>query len=175
MSNNPYKPPESDPTGARTPDVPGSPLRAILTGLVIDLGGSAVLGIVLTSVYALTLSGQDMTDAQIDAALQHIPAASAFGVLGIVLGALMSVLGGFVCARVVLRNEYRVGAAMAGISVLLGVMLGGDGDLDDLGVLLILCTAACNMLGVKYGAEYNRRLEALATPPAAPPADTPTP
>ena len=38
-------------------------------------------------------------------------------------------------------------------------------------LLLILSDVACNMLGVKYGAEHNRRLEA----PAGPPADTPAP
>jgi hypothetical protein len=167
MSDDPYKPPESDPA-TRTPDVPGSPLRAVLTGLTIDIGGSAVLGIVLGQVYGWTLSGPDVTQAQINDAVAHLPLASPFGVLGLLLGSLMSVLGGFVCARIVLRNEYRAGFAMAAVSVLFGLMVGdgGSDDADQLTGLLILCTVACNLLGVKYGAEYNRRLEAAAVPPA---------
>jgi hypothetical protein len=166
MSQNPYEPPESDPS-TRTPEVPGSPLRAVLTGLTIDIGGSAVLGILLGQVYGWTLSGQELTEAQLNDAAANIPLASAFGVLGLLLGSLMSVLGGFVCARIVLRNEFRAGFAMAGVSVLFGLLVGGGGsdDADQLTGLLILCTVACNLLGVKYGAEYNRRLEAPATPP----------
>lgn len=171
MSNNPFKPPETDSTkNPRVPDVPGSPLKAVLSGLAVDLGGSAVLGIVLDQVYGLTLGGQGLTDGQIDQAMQHIPTASPFGVLGIVLGALMSVAGGYVCARVVLRDEYRVGGAMAAVSALLGLALSSADDPAGLTVLLILCTAACNMLGVKYGSEQNRRLEALAAPPSDTPA-----
>jgi len=170
-NNNPFKPPETDSSkNERAPDVPGSPLRAILSGLAVDLGGTAVLGIVLEQLYALTLKGQGMSAADIDEAIQHIPAASTIGVLSIVLGALMSVAGGYVCARIVLRDEYRVGGVMAGISALLALALSSSGDPSDITALLILCTAACNMLGVKYGSEQNRRLEALA----APPSDSPT-
>jgi len=171
-NNNPFKPPEGDSSkNERVPDVPGSPLKAILSGLAVDLGGTAVLGIVLEQLYALTLKGQGMSGPDIDEAMQHIPAASTIGVLSIVLGAVMSVAGGYVCARIVLRDEYRVGGVMAGISALLGLALSSSSDPSDIIALLILCTAASNMLGVKYGSEQNRRLEALA----APPSDTPTP
>jgi hypothetical protein len=172
MSNNhPFKPPESDSTkNARVRDVPGSPLKAVLSGLAVDIGGSAVLGIVLDQVYAMTLGQQGLSDGQIEEAMQHIPPASSFGVLSIVLGALMSVAGGYVCARIVLRDEYRVGGVMAAVSALLGVALSSSDDPSSLTALLILCTVACNLLGVKFGSEQNRRLEALS----APPSDTPT-
>lgn len=168
---NPSKPPDTDSTkGARVPDVPGSPLKAVLSGLAVDIGGSAVLGIVLDQVYAMTLARQGLSNDQIEEAMQHIPPASAFGVLGILLGALMSVAGGYVCARVVLRDEYRVGGAMAAVSALLGLALGSGDDPTGLTALLILCTVACNMLGVNYGSQQNRRLQALSAPPTSPPA-----
>ena len=170
-TNNPFKPPESDSTkNQRVPDVPGSPLKAILSGLAVDLGGTAVLGIVLENLYVLTLKGQGMGAAEIEDAMRHIPAASTIGVLSIVLGAVMSVAGGYVCARIVLRDEYRVGGVMASVSALLGLLLSSSDDPSSVTALLILCTAACNMLGVKYGSEQNRRLEALS----APPSDSPT-
>jgi len=167
MPQNPYEPPESEPS-TRTQEVPGSPLRAVLTGLTIDIGGSTLMSIVLGQIYGWTLSGQDLTDAQVSDAVVNMPLASSFGVLSLLLGSLMSVLGGFVCARIVLRNEYRAGMAMAGVSALFGLIVGGGGsdDADQLTGLLILCTVACNLLGVKYGAEYNRRLEASAIAPS---------
>jgi hypothetical protein len=166
-NNNPFKPPETDSgKNSRAPDVAGSPLRAVLSGLAVDIGGSVALGIVLENVYGWTLAGQGLTDSQIEDAMQHIPSASAFGVLSILLGALMSVAGGYVCARIVLRDEYRVGGAMAAVSALLGIAFSSTADPVDMTVLLILCTVACNMLGVKFGSEQNRRLEALATPPS---------
>ena len=69
-----------------------------------------------------------------------------------------------------LRDEYRVGGVMAAVSALLGVALSSSDDPSSLTALLILCTVACNLLGVKYGSEQNRRLEALS----APPSDSPT-
>ncbi len=171
MSNpDPLKPPETDSTKSpRVPDVPGSPLKAVLSGLAVDIGGSAVLGIVLDEFYAATLGGQGLTDGEVADAMQHIPPASAIGVLGILLGALMSVAGGYVCARIVLRNEYRVGGAMAAVSALLGLAFGSSDDPAGMTALLILCTVACNMLGVKYGSEHNRRLESHPAAPTQPP------
>ena len=166
MSNKPSKPPETDPTTA-----PGSPLRAVLTGLAIDIGGTAVLGLVLQTIYAMQIGAPDMTEAQLHDALENIPPGSGVMIAGHLLGSLLSVAGGYVCARIVRRNEYRVGGIMAAVGVMLSLMLYPGDDAVDTTLLLILCDIACNMLGVKYGAEHNRRLEAPATPPA----DTPTP
>ena len=166
MSNSPHKPPATDPTAA-----PGSPLKAVLFGLAVYVGGSALLGNVLRIIYAAQISTPDMTETQLHDALANIPPQSGVMIAGIVLGALMSVASGYVCARIVRRDEYRVGAIMTAALLLLDVMTDPGSEPLDLSVLLILCDVACSMLGVKYGAEHNRHLEA----PAAPPADTPTP
>lgn len=166
MSNNPFKPPATDPK-----NTPGSPIRAVLVGLAIDLGGTALLGLVLQVVYAMQVGTPDMTESQLHDALENVPPDSGVMIAGHLLGALLSVAAGYVCARIVRRDEYRVGAIMAGAALLLGMMLYPDDQPVDMTLLLILCDVACNMLGVKYGAEHNRRLEAPATPPA----DTPTP
>ena len=94
MSNSPHKPPATDPTTA-----PGSPLRAVLAGLAVDLGGTALLGIVLRVIYAAQISTPDMTETQLHDALENIPPQSGVMIAGIVLGALLSVAGGYVCAR----------------------------------------------------------------------------
>jgi hypothetical protein len=167
--------PESDdPKPQRHPDAPettGSPLRAVLTGLAIDIGGSEVLRIVLSIVYAFQVTSSGLSDEQMKAALEQMPPESALAILGLVLGSLCSVAGGYACARVARSDEFRAGGLMAAISGLLSLMLGAGQAADDMLLLFTATTVACNLLGVKYGREHNLRL----AQPAAPPADTPLP
>lgn len=163
MSDKPSLPPEADytPRPPRPRATPGSPLRAVVAGLVIDLGGSVVLNLVLVVLYGLWLQVTGLTSEQIDNAVRHIPPDSWAAIAGVLLGACLDVLSGFVCARIVQRDEWRVGATLAGLSTLCTLLLNDAGDAaEDLTVLLSLCTAACTMLGVKYGRELNLRLKA---------------
>ena len=165
MPTNPFKPPETDSTKApRPPASAGSPLRAVLTGLAVDIGGSTVLGVVISLIYAVQLHGQGVAEGQMREAMDNMPHDSALYIAGTVLGASMSVLGGYVCARVARRDEYRAGAVMAAVSALFGVMMTAHPSFDEMTLLLMVTGAACNLLGVKYGAEHNRRAEAPAGP-----------
>lgn len=164
MSNDPFKPPKTDVD--EKPSAPGSPLRAVLTGLVVDIGGSMVLGILVEVVYRVHLSAAGLSSDQIDDALTNLAPDSAVAVLGTLLGSACSVAGGYVCARIVRRDEYRVGGVMASLSALFGLLFGSPSTPDDLIVLFTLCTVACVLLGAKYGREYNQRTD---PPPASPP------
>ncbi len=163
MPNDPFKPPETD--SARNPlppAAPGSPLRAVLTGLAVDFGGTALAGLLIHVLYATQLQGQGLSGSEMNDAIRHMPHDSALYVLGVLLGALMSVAGGYVCARIVRRNEFRSGLVMAASSALVGLLLGAGQEEADMLLLLTLTGIACNLLGVKYGAEHNRRSEASA-------------
>jgi hypothetical protein len=78
----------------------------------------------------------------------------------------MSLLGGYVCARIARRDEYRPGVAMAILSGVVGLALGGPVTFDEMTTLLVLSGFGCNLLGVKFGVDHNRRLEAPADAPA---------
>ena len=172
MPNDPFKPPETD--SARNPlppAAPGSPLRAVLTGLAVDIGGTTLLSMVITVLYAAQLHGQGLSASETRDAMGHMPHDSALYILGILLGSLMSVAGGYVCARIARRNEFRTGLVMATVSAGLGLLLSSPDEAADMMLLLTLATVACNLLGVKYGAEHNRRSEASAA--AAKDASTP--
>ena len=162
MSEKPSPPPDAD-TDGRPPRQPvrtGTPLRAITAGLIVDLGGSLVLNLVLTVLYAVWLQATGLTAEQVDQAMHHIPPDSWAAIAGVLLGACIDVASGFVCARVVQKDEWRVGALLAGISSLCTLLLDDAGDAtEDLTVLLSLTTAACTMLGVKYGREMTQRLK----------------
>jgi hypothetical protein len=159
MPEPPFEPPPSDVDDRPPRRAPaGSPLRAIAIGLVIDLGGSIVLYLLLTIVYAASLQHAGMTPAELKAAMDHIPSDSWAAVAGLLLGACLDVLSGFVCARVAGRDEWRVGGTLAGISAACTLMLSDTGaSASDLTLLLTACTAACTLLGVKYGRALNRR------------------
>lgn len=154
----------------RLSEVPGTPLRAVLIGVAIDVCGSRVAEIVTVTCYAMQVVAPDMTDAQAADLLQKMP--PSFGLLLVlnVLGMLMSVAGGYACARVALRDEFRVGAILAAVAVVFNLLI-DDTGVSDLTLLYILCDVAGLLLGVKYGAGRNRRLES----PAPSPADASTP
>ena len=164
MPTNPFKPPETDSTkGPRPPATAGSPLRAVLTGLAVDIGGSTVLGVAISLIYAIRLHDQGVPESEMREAMGNMPHDSALYIGSTLLGASMSVLGGYVCARIARRDEYRAGAVMAAVSAIY-VMMTASPALDEMTLLLTVTGAACNLLGVKYGAEHNRRAEAPADP-----------
>ena len=169
MPNDSSQQPQTD------ADAPGTPLRAVLTGLAIDVCGTALLGIVLEMIYAVQIGGAGMTPDQLSDALENIPPQSGVVIAGHLLGALLSVIAGYACARIVQSNEYRVGAIMAGIGLMINLATMPDDAPVDMVLLMLLTDFACNMLGVKYGAQYNRRRQAPAVPSADPPTDNSAP
>lgn len=173
MSNPPSPPPES---GTKPPPpVVGSPVKAIVTGLAVDIGGSTLVGLLLSAFYAVQLSNSGLSPDDIQQAMDNIPADSPVQIAGTLLGACCSVAGGYVCARIVRVAEFRVGAVMAFLSAFFGLALGPGDTPDDMVALLTLSTVACVLLGVKYGREHNLRERRPASPPASPPADPPLP
>ena len=172
MSNPSSPPPDPRPGKPDPAEASRLALRAVLTGVSIDICASNLLGLGLGLLRALQVSTPDMTPDQLNDALQNTPPPFSIVLMGGVLGALVSVAAGYACARIARRDEYRVGGVMTMASVLLNLVIddGGGAPLD-LALLYVLCDIACSMLGVKYGAEANRRREA----PARNPADAPTP
>lgn len=149
----------------RLNELPGTPLRAVLTGTAIDICGSRVVQIVVFTCYVMQVVPSGASDVQAAELLQKQP--PSFGLLFVLiaLGSLMSVAGGYACARIALRDELRVGAILAVVAVLFGLLI-DDAGVSDLTLLYVLCDVAGLLLGVKYGAERNRRLESPAPSPA---------
>jgi hypothetical protein len=160
MSEPPFEPPPSDVDDRPPRRAPvGSPVRAIVIGLVVDLGGSIVLYLLLMILYAASLQHAGMSPEQLKASMDHIPPNSWAAVTGLLLGACLDVFSGFICARIAQRDEWRVGGTLAGISAMCTLMLSDAGDATgmELTLLLTACTAACTLLGVKYGRGLNQR------------------
>jgi hypothetical protein len=128
MSENPFEPPKS---GFGKPPLdrdPGSPLKAILLGAATDIVGTMLLGIVLGIAYALFLATQGLSDTEIEITLQNIDRTSAFGLLAMAGGFAMSVLGGYVCARIANVTSYTAVGITAMISFAYGTYMGSGED-----------------------------------------------
>ena len=167
MPNPSSPPPENEPSNRpRLPELPGAPLRAVLSGVAIDICASKLLGYLIGVFYMLQVITPGMTEEQADAALKNTPPAFGLVFLDLTFGSLISVLAGYAAARIVRQHELRVGGITAVASVLIGLLLDGGGAQNDLTLLYVLCDIACVMLGAKYGAEHNRRLEAPTREPA---------
>jgi hypothetical protein len=171
MPNDSPKPPGTDPSSL--PPAPGNAgLRAALTGISVDICGTTLLDIILRSLYVAQAGTPGMTSEQVRDLARGMPTQSPLSVVDILLGALVSVAAGYVCARIARRGERFAGALMAGGVALIGaLMVDPDREPIDLVLLLLASHIACNLLGVKFGAAQNRRLEL----PAEPPVDTSAP
>ena len=73
------------PTRDRRP--PASPLRAVLVGLAVDIGGSALTGVLLSLGHALSLAASGLSEAQVREAMAHDPPATGVAVQGKLIGA----------------------------------------------------------------------------------------
>lgn len=152
--HDPYRPPRSDVAPQAEPR--GSAVKAVLLGALADIGGSIAAGIVLTFAYGLMLGLSGADPEQIGSALAQVPVGSWFSILGMVVGSGFSVLGGYLCARIARRSEYKLGAIVAAISGVSGLFLGGRAPAG-IDFALLLATVASVMLGAWIGLMRNRQ------------------
>jgi hypothetical protein len=148
MPTDPYATPKAASTDER---LPGGPVKAVLVGLAIDVGGSIVLSTVLAITYGVMLARSGMTAEQIAQAIATPEPTSFLSILGYVLGCALSILGGFVCARIARRRDYKLGAILGAISAVLGLAMayGQYSLIENLGLTAL--TFASVMLGTRLG------------------------
>ena len=152
---NPYAPP-----GAAVEDLPakpGSALKAVSLGLVADIGGTLAGGIVLMVIYGIVLGATGASAEAIMASAADFNATDSWlFYLGTVVGLGFSVLGGYVCARIARRAEMKLGAVLAVLSAVIGLLLSANEY--QLGALLSITLASIGavMIGARLGYAKNR-------------------
>ena len=147
MSEDRFRPPsarvEDRPRG------PGSAVKGLLLGLLADVGGTTLFGVVLSVAWALALAAAGHGSQEIEAAFANVdddPLLSAVFLGG---GLLCSVLGGYVCERIARRGDYRLGAVLAVLSVLVGFVFGAPARSAAMTVLLVVLTVGSVLLGTR--------------------------
>jgi hypothetical protein len=153
--HNPYAAPDAklaDPAAT-----PGSPLKAVTIGLLVDIGGSIVATLLLAVVYGIILGASGATQEEIEAATS-VSTDSWFFYIGTLIGCAFSALGGYVCARIARQSEHRLGAILAGLSVLIGLLFTFDQYSLLMNAGLAIAGAAAVMLGIRWGYTRNHRV-----------------
>ena len=153
--NNPFTPPSARVTDGTAHE--GSPVKAVLLGVLVDIGGSVATGIILAIIYGASLASSGATAEQIEAAFASIPADSWISIAGIVVGTLLSLLAGYVCARVAKHSEFGLSAILAMISISFGLLVGAKQYSFILSAAFALTTFLAVMFGTRLGVARNIR------------------
>lgn len=153
MPTNPYSPPNAE--LADQPAPAGSPIKAVLIGLAIDIGGSTALSIVLAIVHAMELSSSGMSATEVGRALGDIPHDSWIFFAGLIGGGVLSALGGYECARISRRRDYKLGWILGGISSVFGVVMAFDQFSLPVNLLLGILTLGTVLLGTRLAIAKN--------------------
>ena len=151
-SPSPYRPPEAPVADQDRPR--GSPVRGMLYGALVDIGGTLLAGIVLGILWGSWLAASGNSAEQIAEAVKNPDPTSLVAIAGYVIGTAFSGLGGYVCARVARETELRCAAVVAGISIAFGFAVGGAQTFE-MGVLMVVTTVAAVMLGAWLGRRHN--------------------
>lgn len=156
--SNPFSPPKVDTYTEATRG--GSRLWAVVAGFVTDIGGSMVAGILTAGVVGAVLGAQGIPPEQIQEFFSSSDPYSWFMVINYLVGCAVSVLGGYVCARIARRDEYKLGGILAASVIAFGLLLFSAGNASRpmaLHVGLVLITVASVTLGAWLGAVSNQR------------------
>lgn len=151
--HNPYAAPDAklaDPAAG-----PGSAFKAVSLGLVADIGGSVGVSLVLALGYGVVLGISGASQEEIEAAT--VATDSWFFYLTTLVGFGFSVLGGYVCARIAKRSEYKLAAVLAVISVLLGLGFTFAQYSVLMNLVLAIAGVAAVMLGARLGYARNKQ------------------
>jgi hypothetical protein len=150
---NPYQAP-----GAPVADLDrprGSPVKAVIYGVLVDVLGTTGATMILMFVYGIMLATRGASPEEIQGAATAIDPASALGVTATAIGCAFSFLGGYVCARVARHAELKWAAVTGAISAALGWLMTATMAPDALNIFLLALGFAIVVLGGYVGARRN--------------------
>ena len=149
MDDNLYSPPQSEVRDIALP--PGSPVKAVLVAAAIYVVGAMLVGIVISIVYASMLASSGMSGEQIADALKNIDPHSTVSMAGIGIGALITLVCGYVCARIARRRDYSLAYILMGLDIV-ATLYFSWGDFSAFEhVLLAALSVVTIMAGTKLG------------------------
>lgn len=152
---NPFAPPKSAPSTSVRPR--GSPVAAVVLGVLTDIGGSFLAGFLMVIATAIAFGLQGMPPEEVEATITNVDPMSGRAILTYGVGLVFSVLGGYVCARVARRSEFKLAGIVAAIGSASGWILGGGQLPLLLHVFLICLSVACVMFGAWVSVRSNER------------------
>ena len=145
MPENPYQPPGAPIAGAEGADRPGSPVKAVVAGFLIDVVGSVIGGTVLAVAWGILLGAGGASGEEVDRFFRE---SDTFMWASLIVGLAFTALGAYVAARIANRAEYRYALMVGLCSLAFGELMlhaFGSGDYPEwarlVGNLLVLPAA----------------------------------
>lgn len=120
MPENPYQPPAAPVAGADRDERFGSPAKAILVGLAVDIGGSLVGGMISLVAWSIMLGAGGASSEEIDRFFRD---SSTFQWVSLCTGLAFTGLGAYVAARIANRAEYRFALMLGLCSMAFGELM----------------------------------------------------
>ena len=152
---SPYQPPRA--SVADIERAPGSPIKGVIYGVLVDVGGSVLMGILLTVLYGVMLATSGASTEEIERTLATPEPLSWVSLVGNIVGFGMSFLGGYVCARVAGKDEYRSAGIVAAIALIAGFLFGMGTYPVEWNLLLALLSASAVMGGAGTAVQRKER------------------
>lgn len=152
MSENRYSPPGAD--LSHTPVPPRAPWpawRAVLVGLVVDIGGTTLAGLLIGVAWYVVLRQSGVSTEQVHVELSNTDRWSALGMVSAAVGAVFSFLGGFVCNRLAQRSDLRLGFVLAVLSLIIGFWMSPDTEQPSMLIAMVLLTVGSVLAGARAG------------------------
>lgn len=121
MHNNPYTPPQ---TNVDTKEFkPGKWYNAILLGFLVDFIGTMLVSILLSILVTAYYMSNGIKVDEVRGLLTTTDFSSPIYLVSLGIGLMFSILGGYVCARIANRLEYRYVAIIGLLDILLGLIM----------------------------------------------------
>ena len=151
---DPYRPPASD--IADPAQGLGSPVNAVVLGLLVDLGGTLFFSLIVGFGYSAYLAAQGVPLEQVQDQAQAMFQEGWGFAIAVAVGCGFSALGGYVCARISRREDFSLAYVLAALSILLSLPLAWQSyswvELILLDALTVGCIFAGTQLGMRRGA-----------------------
>ena len=132
----------------------GSPVKGMIYGVLVDIGGSLIASFALFFAWAIWLGASGMDAESIAQAMAEPDPLSAVSLIGYAMGTALSWLGGYVCARVARETELECAAVVATVSALVALAMGAGMSVE-LYLFLTALTVGAVMLGGWVGRQHN--------------------
>lgn len=146
MNENVYSPPEASLETEETSK--GSPVKAVIIATLADLLGSTLIGFIIGFAIAFYLIAQGVPQDQIPEALLSVSDGSVLFWLGGVLGGMVTICCGYLCARIGKCTGYRLVGIYVLLTILIAYLFRGDQELDfNIEFLLTFLTVVCAFFG----------------------------
>ena len=130
LTNNPFEPPKSNIADPSQPTKPGSIWKGVVIGAVVDFGGTFIFSLLLFFVYALLHGSANMSAEDVQTIGQQytkelVQATTLWGILSFAIGSMLSLLGGYLCARYA-KERWKLANSILGVGMgALGLFSGG--------------------------------------------------